>query len=330
MEYESETRQKRIDAQLRGAGWSGNLRPIEELGLAPTTIDENTEFVDYALVDDRKRPIAIVEAKRSSRSPLEGERQAQQYAARLKEEFGDEPFIFLANGNEIWFLDRPLYPVRQVSGFFNLDDLERLRFLRRFREPTGDVDVNDDIAGRGYQIEAIRSITERIEASHRHFLLVMATGTGKTRTVIGLVDLLTRCQWIKRVLFLADRRELVNQALSAFKEHLQRAPRAWIESGKVDSAATILGATYPGMMSVYQHLSPGYFDLIIFDESHRSIYNRYRAIPDHFDAIHVGLTATPTEFIDHNTFSLFNCEDGLPTFHYGLEEAIRDKYLVPF
>jgi type I restriction enzyme R subunit len=173
-------------------------------------------------------------------------------------------------------------------------------------------------------------VSERIEAARRKFLLVMATGTGKTRTVIGLVDLLMRCHWIQRLLFLADRRELVKQSLDAFKEHLPDVPRDWIEGGKIDAAARVLGATYPGMMSVYQKLSPGFFDLIVFDESHRSIYNRYKAIPDHFDAIHVGLTATPTDFIEHNTFDLFECEDGLPNFHYGLEEAIRDKYLVPY
>jgi type I restriction enzyme R subunit len=261
---------------------------------------------------------------------MEGERQASDYADRILQQDGVDPFIFLANGNEIFFHDRSLYPVRRVSGFFTLDDLERLHFLRKYRTPIADSDVNKKIVERAYQFQAIREVAERIEASRRNFLLVMATGTGKTRTVIALVDLLMRCQWIQRVLFLADRRELVKQAMDAFKEHLPSVPRDWIESGKIDTAARVLGATYPGMMSVYQKLSPGFFDLIIFDESHRSIYNRYKGIPDHFDALHVGLTATPTDFIEHNTFELFDCEDGLPTFHYGLEEAIRDKHLVPY
>ena len=331
MDSEATTRARKIDVQLRKAGWmAANQRTIEEFLIPAVVRESNNEFADYALTNNRKVPLAIVEAKRSSRNALEGERQATDYADRISQQHGVAPFIFLANGNEIWFHDRSLYPVRRVSGFFTQDDLERLHHLRKFREPTADSDINKDIAGRGYQIEAIRTIAERIEASRRRFLLVMATGTGKTRTVIGLVDLLSRCQWIQRVLFLADRRELVKQALEAFKEHLPNVPRDWIEAGKVDPAARILASTYPGMMTAYQRLSPGFFDLIIFDESHRSIYNRYRAIPDHFDAIHVGLTATPTDFIDHNTFDLFECEDGLPSFHYGLEEAIQDKHLVPY
>lgn len=331
MDNEAATRARKIDVQLRAAGWmSSNQRMIEEFVLPSSVPTENTEFADYALVNGRKEPLAIVEAKRSSRSALEGERQANDYADRILQLRGVDPFIFLANGNEIWFQDRSRYPVRKVSGFFSQDDLERLHFLGKYRQPTSDSDINEKIAGRGYQIEAIRTISERIEASRRKFLLVMATGTGKTRTIIGLVDLLMRCQWIQRVLFLADRRELVKQSLDAFKEHLPSIPRDWIEGGKIDTAAQILGATYPGMMAAYQKLSPGFFDLIVFDESHRSIYNRYKAIADHFDAIHVGLTATPTDFIEHNTFDLFECEDGMPSFHYGLEEAIRDKHLVPY
>lgn len=333
MKSEVQTRQERIDVQLGKAGWTvRSRRVVEELLIpgSPGLVAEGNEFADYALLNDRNLPVAIVEAKRSSRSPLEGERQATDYADRILELLGIEPFIFLANGNEIWFQDRSRYPVRKVSGFFTQDDLERLHFLRKYRQPTSESDINEKIAGRGYQIEAIRTVSERIEASRRKFLLVMATGTGKTRTIIGLVDLLMRCQWIQRVLFLADRRELVKQSLDAFKEHLPSVPRDWIEGGKIDTAARVLGATYPGMMAAYQKLSPGFFDLIVFDESHRSIYNRYKAIADHFDAIHVGLTATPTDFIEHNTFDLFECEDGLPSFHYGLEEAIRDKHLVPY
>ncbi|MCC9630478.1 DEAD/DEAH box helicase family protein [Blastopirellula sp. JC732] len=309
---------------------AANQRTVEEYLLAGDVHESGNEFADYALTNSRKQPLAIVEAKRSSRNALEGERQASDYADRVLQKEGIEPYIFLANGNEIWFHDRSLYPVRKVSGFFTQDDLERLHHLRKFRTPTEDSDISEGIAGRGYQIQAIRTVAERIEAARRRFLLVMATGTGKTRTIIGLVDLLSRCQWIQKVLFLADRRELVKQALDAFKEHLPNVPRDWIEAGNVDPAARILASTYPGMMTAYQRLSPGFFDLIIFDESHRSIYNRYRAIPDHFDAIHVGLTATPTDFIDHNTFELFECEDGLPSFYYGLEEAIKDKYLVPY
>ncbi|MCE5280361.1 MAG: DEAD/DEAH box helicase family protein [Planctomycetaceae bacterium] len=331
MEQESYTRSNRIDQQLRSAGWlPRSQRLLEEFVLKATVEGDCTEFADYALLDQQKAPIAIVEAKRSSRSALEGERQAADYARRIAADCGTEPFVFLANGNEIWFWDSSLYPPRKVSGFYSPGDLDRLRFIRSYRQPLGGADVDVNIAGRAYQIEAIKTIAERIETSRRRFLLVMATGTGKTRTVIALIELLLRRKWIQRVLFLADRRELVKQALDAFKEHLPQVPRGWVESGEVDPAARVLAATYPGMMATYQRLSPGYFDLIVADESHRSIYNRYKAILDHFDSIHVGLTATPTDFIDHNTFELFECEDGLPTFHYSYDEAIHDGHLVPY
>ncbi|WP_367871719.1 DEAD/DEAH box helicase family protein [Luteolibacter sp. Populi] len=186
------------------------------------------------------------------------------------------------------------------------------------------------IVDRAYQIEADKTIAERIEAGERRFLMVLATGTGKTRVAVSLVELLQRQERIQRVLFLADRRELVKQALGAFKEHLPGVPRSWIEGGTIDKDARIHLATYPGMMTIYQKLSPGYYDLIIADESHRSIYSRYKAILDHFDAINLGLTATPTDFIDHNTFELFGCQGDSPTFYYGYEEAVRDKHLVPY
>ena len=185
-------------------------------------------------------------------------------------------------------------------------------------------------ARRDYQTEAVRRVTEAIQGARRQFLLVMATGTGKTRTVIGLIDLLLRAKRVQRVLFLADRRELVRQAASAFKTYMPNENVDRIEGGEVPHAARIHVATYPSMMQAYEQLSPGYYDLIIADESHRSIYNRYRAIFDRFDALHVGLTATPTDFIDHNTFQLFGCEDGVPTFNYPFEQAVADRYLVNY
>lgn len=199
-----------------------------------------------------------------------------------------------------------------ISGFYSLDALDRLRFIRSYRQNLGDIELDPSIAGRSYQIEAVKTIAGRLQASRRRFLLVMATDTGKTRTVIALVDQLLRNKWVQRVRFLADRRELVKQALDAFKEHLPQVPRTWVESGDVDHAARVVAATYPGMMSDYKRLSPGFLDLVVADESHRSIYNRYKAILDHSDSIQIGLTATPTDFIDHNTFELFDCEDGLP------------------
>jgi len=335
---ESTTRAERIDRQLAKAGWSSSGRQlVQELWLPKESIVGDireaaggSEFVDYALLLPDGRPIAVVEAKRSSRAALEGERQAAEYADRIKSIHGSDPFIFLANGNEVFFWRRLLYPPRPVSGFFTREDLERLAFLDRFHEPLMGALVDTRIVDRAYQIEAIKSVAERIETGQRRFLLVLATGTGKTRVAIALIELLRRHKWIQRVLFLADRRELVKQSLGAFKEHLPDVPRGWIEGGEIDKEARIHAATYPGMMGLYQQLSPGYYDLIICDESHRSIYQRYKAILDHFDAINLGLTATPTDFIDHNTFSLFNCDDGAPTCYYAYDEAIRDRNLVPY
>ncbi len=341
MDSERQTRQERIDLQLGRAGWAlGNRHLVEEfLVETPPLLHEplgryksKNEFVDYALLDRLGRPLAIVEAKRSSRDPIEGERQAADYADSLRARYETDPFVFLANGDEIWFWHRNLYPPRKVSGFFTEEDLLRLAHLDKFGSPLIGVMPLERIIDRAYQIEAVKTIAERIEAGKRRFLMVLATGTGKTRVAIALVELLQRHERIQRVLFLADRRELVKQALGAFKEHLPGSPRSWIEHGTIDKDARIHLATYPGMMSLYQRLSPGYYDLIIADESHRSIYEKqsYGGIFDHFDSLLLGLTATPTDFLDHNTYELFECPDDSPTFYYGYDEAVRDKYLVPY
>jgi type I restriction enzyme, R subunit len=339
MKPERRTRQESIDLQLARAGWAvGSRRLIEEFLVETSAVLNEpggvyrtaSEFADYALLDRLGRVLAIVEAKRTSRDALDGERQAADYADALRAKNGTDPFVFLANGDEIWFWHRRLYPPRKVSGFFTEEDLARLAHLDRYGKPLTGAMPRERIIDRAYQIEAVKTIAERIEAAKRRFLMVLATGTGKTRIAVALVELLQRLERIQRVLFLADRRELVKQALGAFKEHLPRSPRSWIEGGTIDKDAQIHFATYPGMMSLYQRLSPGYYDLILADESHRSIYSRYKAILDHFDAIHLGLTATPTDFIDHNTFELFDCHDDSPTFYYGYDEAVRDKYLVPY
>ena len=339
MSNERQTRQEKIDLQLGRAGWAIGSRCLLQEYLVDSSVvvkvpdtpyRSTKEFADYALLDRLGRVLAIVEAKRSSRHPLEGERQAADYADAILAKTGTDPFIFLANGDEIWFWHRGMGPPRKVSGFFTEEDLLRLAHLEKFGKPLTGAMPLASIIDRAYQIEADKTIAERIEAGQRDFLMVLATGTGKTRVAVALVELLQRQERIQRVLFLADRRELVKQALGAFKEHLPGAPRSWIEGGTIDKDAQIHLATYPGMMSLYQKLSPGYYDLIIADESHRSIYSRYKAILDHFDAIRLGLTATPTDFIDHNTFKLFGCEGDSPTYYYGYEEAKRDKYLVPY
>lgn len=330
---EAQTRTEIIDWQLAHAGWSRNRRTLlEEFLLKVGQSDGgygDEQFADYVLLGSDGKPIAVVEAKRSSRDELAGKRQAADYADAIKAKFGRDPFIFLTNGREIQFWDRERYAPRKVSGFYTRDDLERLQHQRQFALSLNGVTINANIAGRDYQNEAIRRVTEGVDSAKRKFLLVMATGTGKTRTTIALVDTLLRSKRVQRVLFLADRRELVRQAMSEFKSHLPNESLARIESGET-SGARIQFSTYPSMMQVYSRLSVGYYDLIVADESHRSIYQRYKAIFDHFDAIQLGLTATPTDYIDHNTFELFDCGDGAPSYYYSYEQAIADQNLVNY
>ena len=330
---ESQTRASLIDTQLSQAGWSSSrYNLIEELSLCvkePVFPYSSNQFADYALLSSNGEPLAIVEAKKTSRDALAGKRQASDYADLIKARFGFEPFIFLTNGKEIQFWDRVNYPPRTISGFYTRDDLERLMHQRKYGLLLAGMDINAGIAGRDYQNEAIRRVTEGIQQAKRSFLLVMATGTGKTRTTIALVDLLLRAKRTQRVLFLADRRELVRQAMSEFKTHLPNESLVRIENSQT-SGARIQFATYPSMMQVYERLSVGYYDLIVADESHRSIYQRYKAVFDHFDAIRLGLTATPTDYIDHNTFELFDCQDGIPSYYYGYNQAVADQHLVNY
>ncbi|RQY65625.1 type I restriction endonuclease subunit R [Burkholderia stagnalis] len=330
---EAATRIQLIDAQLARAGWSKSRRTlIEEFVVTaqgPEGSYSGQQFADYVLLGSDGKPLAVVEAKRTARDELAGKRQAADYSDVIKAKFGQDPFIFLTNGKEIQFWDRERYAPRKVSGFYTRDDLERLCHQRQFAHPLDGVAINADIAGRDYQNEAIRRVTEGVDAARRKFLLVMATGTGKTRTTIALVDTLLRSKRVQRVLFLADRRELVRQAMSEFKNHLPNESLARIEGGET-SGARIQFSTYPSMMQVYSRLSVGYYDLIVADESHRSIYQRYKAIFDHFDAIQLGLTATPTDYIDHNTFELFDCGDGAPSYYYSYEQAIADQNLVNY
>lgn len=336
---ERETRQDIIDRRLREAGWDvANPDQVgREVALTADRADESrtgygeaSEFADYVLFGRDRSPVAVVEAKRSSRDALAGKRQAQDYADALEAQYGRRPLIFLTNGPTIWFWDSQQSAPREVSGFFTLYDIERLTFQREHRLDLNGITIDQHIVDRPYQHEAIRRVYEKISSGQRKFLLVMATGTGKTRTTIALVDGLLRARWAQKILFLADRRELVKQALGDFKEHLPSEARTRIEGGEVDHTARIFVATYPSMMQVLEEFSPGYFDAIIADESHRSIYNRYKAIFDRFDGLQLGLTATPTEFVDHNTFELFDCPTGLPTFVFPYETAVQEEYLADY
>jgi type I restriction enzyme R subunit len=343
---EAQTRKEIIDLRLSKAGWNVKDPSLvsEELDIIsdPEKAEDPKEkyaghlFSDYALLGRDGYPLAVVEAKKTSRNAEEGKLQAVIYAENiLKNNPGkDLPFIMYTNGHDIFFWNSQLYPPRKVYGFPTREDLERLRFLRNNSGTLSEELINTDISGRPYQISAIRSVLEGIEHKRRKFLLVMATGTGKTRTCVSLIDVLMRTNWIQRVLFLVDRIALRDQALDAFKEHLPNAPvwpkreGSYVES-EFATDRRVYVSTYPTMLNEIEddkcRFSPHFFDLIVADESHRSIYNVYNNIFDYFDTIHLGLTATPTEQIDHNTFKLFECEDQMPTFNFSYEEALKNS-----
>ncbi|MDO5535164.1 MAG: DEAD/DEAH box helicase family protein, partial [Propionibacteriaceae bacterium] len=247
------------------------------------------------------------------------------------------PVIFLSNGatHRIWD-DAAGYPPREIAGFLTRDELELLIQRRRTRLPLASVPVNANIAGRHYQLRAVRAIDDALEARRRRALLVMATGSGKTRTIIALVDQLMKAGWVKRVLFLADRVALVNQAAGAFKTHLPDAATVNLVTEKAGDGRVFV-ATYPTMMNLVdtydesgrRRYGPGFFDLVVIDEAHRSVYAKYGALFEWFDAYLVGLTATPKDEVDRNTYGLFHLEDGVPTDAYSLDEAVAEGYLVP-
>ncbi|CAM4506492.1 DEAD/DEAH box helicase family protein [Nocardia ninae] len=334
---EAETRTNLIDMMLKEAGWTLDGANDREYKVTGMPTPSGVGHVDYVLWDDNGKPLGVVEAKRTTKSVEAGKHQAQLYADALEKQHGQRPMIFYTNGydTEIW--DDTFYPSRPVSGFYTKDQLRMLIQRRAGRKPLGSTKINEVIAGRHYQSRAIRRIgTHFEEDKQRQALLVMATGTGKTRTVIALVDQLIRAGWVKRVLFLADRQVLVNQAVNAFKEHLPGVPTVNLLTEKKTDARVYV-STYPTMLNLINELDDkeerrfgaGYFDLVIIDEAHRSVYQKYGAIFDHFDSLLVGLTATPKDEIDRNTYRLFGLEDGVPTDSYDLDQAVAEGYLVP-
>lgn len=346
---EKHTRKEIIDLKLKLAGWKvGDVsQVIEEQYIKTDLLEEVNEpassyqghqFSDYVLLGKNGKPIAVIEAKKTSKDAELGREQAKQYCYNLqKQEDCDLPFCFYTNGHDIYFWDLENYPPRKIYGFPTREDLERFNYIRKQKRHLGSELIDTKIAGRDYQIQAIRSVMEGVETKKRNFLLVMATGTGKTRTCIGLVDALMRAGWAERVLFLVDRIALRDQALEAFKEHLPHEPR-WPKVGekKLKKDRRIYVSTYPTMLNVLrdekEYISPHFFDLIVVDESHRSIYNTYQDILNYFNSVVLGLTATPTDAIDHNTFEIFDCEDGLPDFAYTFKQAVENvpPYLSSF
>ena len=297
-------------------------------------------YVDYVLFGKDGLPLAVVEAKRSSKDPNIGRKQAVLYADCLERKFGRRPMMFTTNGFETYFWDDQSSPQRKVSGIFSKDDLQKLMNRRTERKDLMTIPIDDRITDRYYQKEAIRAVCEHIGQGFRKHLLVMATGTGKTRTASSLTDVLSRGKYVTNILFLADRTALVKQAKDDFKNYLPDMSLCNLCSNKDDRSARIVFSTYPTMLNAIDDMktkdgqrmfTPAHFDLIIIDESHRSIFKKYRAIFEYFDAIMVGLTATPKTDVDRNTYDFFEMEHGVPTYAYDYETAVyQDHVLVPY
>lgn len=347
---EAETRLLLIDLMLSEAGWHQLKKGLDieypVTGMPLVTNPSGKGYVDYVLWGNDGTPLAVVEAKSTLHSAEKGAYQAQLYADCLEAEKGQRPLIYYTNGYETFLVDDTFEKPRQVYGFYTKEELE-LRIQRRSsRLDLRNFEVDKDIAGRPYQLEAIQRVAENLvvtgqqnnlRAKNREALLVMATGVGKTRTAAAMVDMFTKCNWAKRILFLADRNALVTQAKNAFKNQLPNLAGIDLTKEKEDHQTRLVFSTYPTILnkinnnkgSQEQVYGVGHFDVIIIDEAHRSVYNKYKDIFDYFDAILIGLTATPKKDIDKNTFELFNIEDEDATFGYELSKAVADEFLVP-
>ncbi len=351
---EAETRRNLIDIDLQEAGWFKLAEgreleyPVKHM---PVTTDnpKGNGFADYVLWDDNGLPLAVIEAKRATADIEEGRHQAWLYANVLEQMHSQRPVIFYTNGYDIKLWDDTFYSApRQVHGYYTKEELRWMIQSRQTRKDIRQAQVNTHIAGRPYQIEAIQRVCEsfavteqgsgKLRGHHRQALLVMATGSGKTRTAAALVEVLFKNNWAKRILFLADRNALVTQAKRSFGEYLPELSSIDLTKEKENDTTRLVFSTYPSMMnridsarsSFERFYGVGHFDLIIVDEAHRSVYNRFGAIFEYFDGLIVGLTATPKDSIDHNTFNLFGCSDGDPTFSFELEDAVAGGYLNPY
>jgi type I restriction enzyme, R subunit len=332
---EAETRHYLIDVELHRAGWPLDQDRDRECKVTGMPNAEGIGYADYVLWGDDGKPLAVVEAKKTTADPQTGQQQAKLYADCLEQMHGQRPIIFYTNGYTTWIWDDTAYPPRRVAGFYKKDELARLILRRTQRQALDVAEVKDAIVERYYQKRAIGSIALQFAEARRKALLVMATGTGKTRTAIALVDVLQRAGWVKRALFLADRVSLVNQACNAFKAHLPESSPVNLVTER-EAEGRVYVCTYPTMMGMIDEtkggearFGVGHFDLVIIDEAHRSVYQKYGAIFRYFDSLLVGLTATPREEVDKNTYDLFDLEPGVPTDAYELQQAVDDGFLVP-
>ncbi len=337
---EYETRKKYIDLELKVAGWDFDTNITEELKLTGMPNNKNEGYADYVLFGKNGLPLAVVEAKRTSVDPRVGQNQAKLYADCIENEYHQRPVIYYTNGFEIYMWDDKNYPPRKVSGFYTQDELQLLVNRRTSKQNLEHVYVQDKITNREYQLEAIKSVCETFDEGHRKALIVMATGTGKTRTAISIVDVLSDKEWVKNVLFLADRTVLVKQAKNNFTKLLPNMSTCNLLSTTDNpEESRIVFSTYQTMMHAIdvtknkegnKLFTPGHFDLIIVDEAHRSIYKKYQAIFEYFDGLVVGLTATPRNDVDRNTYRFFEIENDVPTFAYEYEKAVKEGYLVDY
>ncbi len=335
---EYETRKRYIDVMLLDAGWVEGKNWINEVELHGMPNPSGVGYADYVLYDDAHRPLAVIEAKRTCKDVAVGRQQAKLYADLLEAQCGRRPVIFLTNGFETHIVDGK-YPERRVAAFYSKRDLEKWFNLRTMRTSLAHVNVNANIAGRYYQKEAINKTCEALDAKNRRkALLVMATGSGKTRTVIALCDVLLQHGWVKNILFLADRTSLVTQAKRSFVNLLPDLSVTNLCEERDNMSAHCVFSTYQTMMNCIDTVKDdagkvftcGHFDLVICDEAHRSIYNKYRDIFAYFDAPLVGLTATPKDEVDKNTYEVFELASGEPTYAYELAQAVQDGYLVDY
>ena len=331
---EQETRYSIIDPLIKKAEW--NLSDHTQVGfeIPVQNYDKTrvTGFTDYCLYRSNGEVLAVVEAKKTSRDPRVGQQQVLDYVTEIEKKQSFRPFAFMSNGETTFFWDSVDSSERQVAGFFSRKNLERLLYLKKNKIPLSTIMIKESIVNRSYQAEAIRRIAEAIDLKKkRKALLVMATGTGKTRTTMALIDVMLQANAAQKILFLADRDSLVNQALTdGFKTHLPNESRTRLRTYNITKDERVYVTTLQTLELCYNQFTPADFDVIISDECHRSIYNKFTDVLAYFDAIQIGLTATPAEFIDRDTFKFFDCDGKTPTFLYTFDEAVKEEYLVDF